>query len=215
MAPVSSDEAWRFLKEIWLPSPNLQRAVVLPMQHTMASPLAMPWSWRVQASRSITHTLMLALHTKQNGCACASSGKQHSHGSQQTGLVYCPALESSQGRALKQSPELTPTVVWYCPNIQISPNLSNSSNNPVKIFPLGTTHLHLCIWKAQRHLLKFLATKRGLFLRSTMQNPRILILIPSHFSHPKPECLAVSCIAIVYCAPHQKDDVANVDSYRD
>lgn len=202
-----------------LPSLSLQRAVVLPLRHTMASPLAMPWSGRVQPSRTITHPLMHALHTKQHRCVCASSGNQHSRGSQQTRLVYHPALGSRQGRALKQSPQLTPTDVWYCPSIQISPNLFSSSNTPVTVFPLGKTQYslwekHFCIWKAQRHLLKFLATKRGLFLRSTVQNPGILILIPSDFSHPKPECLAVSCIAVVHHVPHQKDAVANGDSHR-
>lgn len=196
-----------------LPSLTLERAVILPVQYTMASPLAMPWGWRVQLSRTITHPLMHALHSKQHRCACASNGNQHSHGSQQTGLVYCPALGSKQGRTLKQSPELTPTDVWYCPTIQISPNLFSSCNIPMKMFPEGTTHLDLCIWKAQKHL-KFMATKRGLFFRSTMENPGILILLPSPFSHPKPECLAVSCSAIVHHAPHQKD-VANVDSYHD
>lgn len=169
----------------------------------MASALVVPQSWRVQISRTITHPLMHALHTKQHKCACASHGSKHSHGSQQTGLVYCPASESRQGRALKQSPELTPADVWYCPTILISPHLFSSCNIPVKMFPLATTCLHLCLWKVQRHLLELLATKRGLFFRSTMEDPGILILIDSPFSHSKPECLAVSCIARVHCARHQ------------
>lgn len=36
------------------PSLSLQRAVVLPLQHMMASPLTMPGSWRVCAFRTIT-----------------------------------------------------------------------------------------------------------------------------------------------------------------
>lgn len=108
-----------------------------------------------------------------------------------------------------------------CPSIWASLNLFGSPNTPVKMFPLGTTHFSYIFasgrprdicwssWPAGGY-----TTKRGLFLRSTMQNSEILIGIPSYFSHPKPDSLTVSCIALGHRAPHQKEDTANVNSYR-
>lgn len=52
-----------------------------------------------------------------------------------------------------------------------------------------------------------------LFLRSTIQNPEVLILVLPHFSHSKPEGLTVSCIAFGCHTPHHKDGTASVISY--
>lgn len=175
--PWLQSQCWWHLKvsegNICLLSLSLQTTVVPDLQHIMASPLTMPGQ-SLGAGQSISPGLS---HPNNVPCMQSSAGELvPATGTSATMAVSKQGWFIAQVWGLGRAEPWSNHLRWHqlirsshlirhflAP---ISEHLliflcrwtvNSPFNTPVKMFPLGTTHLCCCFWEAQRHMPKFLA----------------------------------------------------------